>query len=112
MPKLILNQKVKYKGVRYPVNEDNETVSILVDEKDVSFFEEHKMISKASGYGRGTGSADSNDVTAKNLIKMIEQSENVELLQDTLSKELEGKQRKTVIDALETKLEEIEAQSK
>lgn len=47
MPNLILNQKIKYKGKSYPVNSKGKTDPIPVDEKDVEFFEEAKMIVEA-----------------------------------------------------------------
>lgn len=53
---------------------------------------------------------DSSELTAKNLIKMIENCSNIDLLEETLAEELEGKKRKTVIAAIEAKMNELEGE--
>lgn len=44
MVKLILNQKVKYKGETYPVNDEGITTPIPVETKDITFFQNNKMV--------------------------------------------------------------------
>lgn len=49
-------------------------------------------------------------ITAKDLIKMVEECGDIDFLEKTLAEELEGKNRKTVIEAIEAKMSELEGE--